>query len=210
MTAFFVLPVLKNINVEPPYKLALFTIIPFLWILLLFFSRLLGRYFSWSRQFGKFLITGFLNTSIDFGILNIMSMKYGIYAGLRIIGINPLSFLAAITNSFFWNKYWTFETKNKPKLKEIGGFLLVAIIGVIINTGIVLFITAFIAPFSVFNEGRILNLAKAIATGFVLFWNFWAMKIFVFKKQIPSSELSILRNPDTIGTKDVQIPNSKS
>ena len=95
ITAFFILPVLKNIDVYIPYRLALFFIIPLLWLGLIFIASFLRlkEKILWLNQFGKFFIVGFLNTSIDFGILNIMSMRLGIYAGLSVIGVNPFSFL---------------------------------------------------------------------------------------------------------------------
>src|SRR3989338_5862467 len=111
IAAFFVLPVLRNISISLPFSSAiLFLLFPLIFVLLLFFASFFKNWL-FVRQFARFLVTGFLNTSIDFGILNIMSMKLGIYAGLRIIGINPFSFLIAAANSFFWNKYWTFSQK---------------------------------------------------------------------------------------------------
>jgi len=182
VTALFILPVLKNVNLYLSYWIALFFIIPALWVLLIFFSSLLKERYLWLRQFAKFLIIGFLNTGIDFGILNLMSAKFGIYAGLKIIGINPFSLIFASSNSFLWNKYWTFETKGKPRLNEIIQFVLVMIIGMVINTAIVILLTSYISPSSFLTKGRILNLAKAIATAISLFWNFTGMKIFVFRK----------------------------
>lgn len=110
-------------------------------------------------------------------------MKFGIYAGLRILGINPVSFIIAATNSFFWNKYWTFEQKGELKIKEVIEFLIVVGLGVVLNTGIVILIIKIIPPFSFLTEGRLLNLAKASATAITLIWNFLGLKIFVFRKK---------------------------
>ena len=185
IAAFFVLPVLRNISISLPFSSAiLFLLFPLIFVLLLFFASFFKNWL-FVRQFARFLVTGFLNTSIDFGILNIMSMKLGIYAGLRIIGINPFSFLIAAANSFFWNKYWTFSQKGKIQAKEIIEFFLVVGLGVVLNTGIIILITKIIPPFSVLNEGRLLNLAKAGATAVTLVWNFLGLKIFVFKKPSP-------------------------
>ena len=183
ITAFFILPVLKNIDVYIPYRLALFFIIPLLWLGLIFIASFLRlrEKFLWLHQFGKFFIVGFLNTSIDFGILNIMSMRFGVYAGLSVAGVNPISFIVAIINSFFWNKYWTFKSQGKPRVKEIIQFILVAMVGVVINTGIVVFITGYVSPSFFLTEGRLLNLAKAAATATSLIWNFIGMKMIVFK-----------------------------
>lgn len=183
ITAFFVLPILKNISVSLPFSpTILFLIFPLLMTSLIFFASFFKNWL-FVRQFSKFLVTGFFNTAIDFGILNMMSMKFGIYSGLRILGINPISFLVAAANSFFWNKHWTFEQRGGLKIKEIIEFLIVVGLGVILNTVIVILIIKIIPPLSFLTEGRLLNLAKASATAITLIWNFLGLKIFVFRKK---------------------------
>ena len=177
LTAVFIFPVLRNIEIGIKYYKFLFFIIPLAWVAVIFVSRFLK--IKWIKQFAKFGIVGFLNTSLDFGVLNILSLKYGIYSGVRVAGINPLSFIVALVNSFFWNKYWTFEEKTAPEAKEAVKFFLVAAIGVLINTSIVFMFTKYF-PVNGLTEAQVLNLGKALATGFSLIWNFLGMKIFVF------------------------------
>lgn len=188
-TALFISPVLKNLSVNIPYYGAIFVILPLLWIFLLFLSSRIKNHFPWVHQFVKFLIVGGLNTSIDFGILNIISMRYGIYAGVKIIGINPLSFVMAVTNSFFWNKYWTFGEKTAPEFKEAAKFLSVTMVGLFINTAVVFLITKYFV-FDGFTPGQILNLAKAMATGVSMFWNFTAMRTFVFNETASAAKIA--------------------
>ncbi len=186
ITVIFLFPVFKNISISLPFGLhysVFFVVIPAFWVFLIFISSFLQKKISFVGQIVKFLITGFLNTAIDFGILNFLSIELGVYSGLKILGINPISFIVAAINSFFWNKYWTFGKMEKPEVKEILGFIAVAITAVIINTGILLLFSKILTNYFSLSDGRILNLAKVLATAISLFWNFIGMKIFVFNSK---------------------------
>lgn len=186
VSAFFLLPVFKNLSLNIPYYGIVFLILPVSFIFAIFVSSKIKA--LWFKQFVKFAIVGFLNTTIDFGILNFISLKFNIYSGVKIIGVNPLSFVVAGTNSFLLNKYFTFGEKTKIEAGEVLRFLFITLTGLFINTGIVFLATNYIS-FNGLSQGQILNLGKALATGISLFWNFFGMRIFVFNaktKQILS------------------------
>lgn len=135
-------------------------------------------------QFSKFLVVGSMNTAIDFAVLNLLMWTTGIYQGQWIILLNAISFLVAVTNSYFLNKYWTFRVKGPTVVPwQMGQFLVVSLIGAGINSSIVYGVTTFIPP--CFGLGKELwaNLAKALATGVALIWNFLGYKFIVFKGQ---------------------------
>lgn len=134
-------------------------------------------------QFGKFVIIGFINTAIDFAVLNMLMYLTNIYKGQEIIIFNAISFTVAVTNSYIMNKYWTFGDKNREgTAKQFIEFLAVSIVGIILNTAIVYGVTTLVQP--MFGMGIKLwaNFAKAMATAVVLGWNFIGYKFFVFKK----------------------------
>lgn len=134
-------------------------------------------------QFGKFVIIGFINTAIDFAVLNMLMYLTNIYKGQEIIIFNAISFTVAVTNSYIMNKYWTFGDKNREgTAKQFIEFLAVSIVGIILNTTIVYGVTTLVQP--MFGMGIKLwaNFAKAMATAVVLGWNFIGYKFFVFKK----------------------------
>ena len=60
-------------------------------------------------------------------------------------------------------------------------FLGVMCIGVVLNTAIVFALTTFIAPFDGITPPILENIAKVIAAGVILFWNFIGFKLIVFK-----------------------------
>lgn len=138
------------------------------------------------RQFSKFVLIGFLNTAIDFTILNLLMWLTGIYKGRWIFLLNVISFSVAVVNSYLWNKFWVFKAKEADQAKEIvsefSQFIVIAVIGMIINSLIVFSITTFIPPVFGLNPQVWANLAKALATGVSLLWNFTGYKLIVFKK----------------------------
>ncbi|MBU2025771.1 MAG: GtrA family protein [Patescibacteria group bacterium] len=153
--------------------------------------------FPFLKQFGKFIITGFINTGIDFGILSLLMWTSGKNQGVYILIFTSISFLAATINSFFLNKYWTFSKKDKTKSrseshsKDFSQFLVITLGGWLINAGLTTLISGFIPPFlGIFNEWlmpeKLQSLwvltAKAFATGISLVWNFTGYKLWVFKK----------------------------
>ena|SRR3989344_6313193 len=135
------------------------------------------------RQFLKFAVVGVINTAIDFTVLNILSSITGITKGNGLIPINVVAFTCAVTNSFFMNRYWSFGDKNGGEGgKKFSLFLLVTILGAVINTSIVRGVATNIPPMFDLSPKLWLNVAKAAATGVTMFWNFFGYKLVVFKK----------------------------
>jgi len=67
----------------------------------------------------RFLLTGGINTFVGFG-----SCALFLYCGLNLQVSLTLSTLIGVTNSYFWNKYFTFRTKQKSA-SEAFRFVLV-------------------------------------------------------------------------------------
>ena len=136
-----------------------------------------------AKQFSVFVIIGVINTAIDFIVLNIEIKVTGITSGSGLFILNTVSFLVAVVNSYFMNKYWTFQDVAKRQEEtKFAQFIAISLIGSGINSSIVAGITSLIAP--MFGISPILwaNLAKLVATGVSLVWNFVGYKLFVFKK----------------------------
>jgi putative flippase GtrA len=134
----------------------------------------------WSAiiQFSKFLTVGTLNTAIDFGTLNLLSSLTGIYSGVRLAPLNVLSVLLALTNSYLLNKYWTFKVPVQAG-RRVGRFVLVSLIGVGLNTAFVVALTHVVRPAGLTPQ-LWENLAKMLATGGTLLWDFFGYKFLVF------------------------------
>ncbi|MEZ4180218.1 MAG: GtrA family protein [Candidatus Doudnabacteria bacterium] len=77
------------------------------------------------------------------------------------------------------------QENNENAGKQFFEFVIVSVVGLIINSSIVAVVSWFLAdPLTTLinNEDLIKNLAKAMATGVSLIWNFIAYKLLVFKK----------------------------
>jgi putative flippase GtrA len=77
-------------------------------------------------QFLRFCIVGTSNAVIDFGVLNLLLWLYPTADVWKTLGYNSLAVLLAATNSFFWNKYWTFQQHSPITFQEVYRFLVVA------------------------------------------------------------------------------------
>lgn len=185
ISALLTIPIIINLGVFQEYLAylipAMVVLMPIGWVVVLLIARKIASKFALIYQIVKFGIVGFLNTVIDFGILNLLSWMTGIYSGKQIIILNSVAFAFAVTNSYFWNKYWTFNSGDNAKKGEFAEFLAVSVVGLIINTGIVYTVTTY-APLFVENPALLENIAKLFATAFALIWNFIGYKFIVFKK----------------------------
>lgn len=185
-TSLFLLPTLKNVKLPGISYISYLLIIglPILWMLALIVGRFLSRWLSWIYQFVKFCILGFLNTAIDFGVLNLLSLYTGLTSGFIIGGVNVPGFIIAATNSYFWNKFWVFAKEKKEGEKtdysDILTFILVIVSGMIVNSGAMILISTYVHPFFGLSPERWLNISKVIATVISLVWNFLGFKFFVF------------------------------
>src|SRR5437667_1804854 len=77
-------------------------------------------------QFVRFCIVGSLNAIIDFLVLNVLLWAYPTGNTWRVLGYNSVAVLLAATNSFFWNKYWTFQQRRPITFQEVSRFTIVA------------------------------------------------------------------------------------
>ena len=121
------------------------------------------------QQFFRFCVVGTLGAIIDIGGLYVLVEFFGIYYLLAA----AISFIFAVINSYFLNKYWTFQNKNNQHAKQFIIFLLVSVIGLLINLGAMYVLTEWV--------GFWYLLSKAIAAIIVLFWNFLMNKYVTFR-----------------------------
>ncbi len=167
------------------YRWFLFIIAPILSISFFILFHFLNEKVSWNlKRISKFVLVGTLNTFLDFGILNFLSYLFKIYFGWWLAVFNIISFLIANINSFFWNKNWTFQVKEKKGIMGFLKFFSVSFCGLIINTIILLLgleLLRIILP--ELNLQIAENLAKVLAVLVSKYWNYFGYKIFVFKKK---------------------------
>jgi len=122
------------------------------------------------KQFLKFCVVGTVGTAIDFSLLYLLVE----FAHVWYLLAATISFIVAVINNYIFNKFWTFKDRDKDFLRQFGRFLVVSIIGLGLNVLILYVLVEF--------AGMWYILAKVLATGVVLIWNFFANKYWTFKK----------------------------
>lgn len=153
--------------------------------LALFIAYLISKVWPGIYQFAKFAAVGTLNSFIDLGVFNLETVLYGTSnIGLILFAtFKAISFLCGTTNSFFWNKFWTFSSKEKAKVGQVAWFYGIAIAGWILNVGIATLVKSFGPTGSESAIKLWVNIVSplcGIAASFI--WNYIGYKYFVFKK----------------------------
>lgn len=160
----------------------LLVIVPVVYVFGLYLGEWLSKWFAFFRQFARYVMVGFFNTGVDFAIFNLLMSLTGIEKGLFISSFKTASFVVAVTNSYFWNKYWSFEAGSSvaPKGAEFAKFMAVNIVGILLNVGVTSLIIFTTAPQFGFSQVSWNNIAAVIATIFTLIWNFIGFRLIVF------------------------------
>jgi len=149
-------------------------------------------------RFLKFSIVGLSGTAVDFGMMNLLSLAFGV----PLVWAQALSFSTAVLNNFLWNRQWTFpEARNKGAQTQLIQFVLINVIGIIIRTPLISWLdhlilnllskTDFYLPLENFVLSQ--NLALAISIIIIFFWNFFANRYWTFNN-VSSDDRPVLKN----------------
>lgn len=146
-----------------------------------------GYYLSRIRPFffqlAKFGLIGVANTVVDLGIYNLFIYMSDVSSGYLIVVFKSFSVLAAIVNSYVWNKFWSFDKKETHNIgEEFTQFLMVSLIGLLLNVGITAFVVNLIGAPAGMADKTWANIGGLTASILVLTWNFIGYKFFVFKR----------------------------
>ncbi len=121
------------------------------------------------KSISKFSVVGVVNTIIDFAVFSFLFYTFEI----PFIIAHICAFCVAIINSFYFNAIWTFRNLKREQLMlQVTQFFIVGLVGLGFST-ITLYFAAFFMP---------AILAKCVAMGVSLVWNYVASWVFVFKK----------------------------
>lgn len=122
-------------------------------------------------QIIKFVFVGGTAFLIDYYLLlfltNTMNINY--------VVSNVISFCVSVIYNYILSAFWVFEMdKNKSKTQTFVVFIVLSVIGLLINTVVV---------FLLYDATKIftLSISKIIATAIVMVYNFVSRKIFLEK-----------------------------
>ncbi|MCB1783439.1 MAG: GtrA family protein [Alphaproteobacteria bacterium] len=120
------------------------------------------------KQFRRFSFVGLINTAVDFVVFSVLFYA----AGVPYVIAHMCSFVLALTNSFLWNSLWTFKNLKRDKIfAQVVRFVGVGCIGLALST-----VTIYVAA----NYVPVL-LAKLLAVGVTIVWNYFGSWFFVFR-----------------------------
>jgi putative flippase GtrA len=150
---------------------------------------------SLGKQIARFIVVGVINTGVDLVILNILiAVTHRGENGIYFSVFKTIAFLFALTNSYLMNKYWTFvgDAAKGKNLIEASQFILVSLVGLVINVLVASAVVNYIPPFWLIreiwtgaaNHPQLWPSVGALCgTAIGLAWNFIGYKTFVFKKK---------------------------
>lgn len=185
LVGILVQPMIQNLIIKPTPFLRIGAFMGFLILapLALVVAYLLGKIIPVLYQFAKFAAVGTLNSFIDFGVLNFLIFLTNIAFGFWYSIFKAISFICATTNSYFWNRYWTFEVRERPQISEAAKFYSIAIVGGLVNVSVASFIVNGVARPEFISVNLWANIGALCGIFSALLWNFIGYKFFVFKKK---------------------------
>lgn len=137
-------------------------------------------------RFLKFAVVGTIGAVVDFGTFNVLVNL----AGMVAVFASVISFSAAVTSNFLWNRFWTYpDSRSKSVVSQIGQFMVVNVIGLIIRTPLFAWMEHIlvnwlnrIIPAGGFVTPTFIghNIALAIAVVVVMMWNFFANRFWTY------------------------------
>jgi putative flippase GtrA len=155
----------------------------------LWIAYLVSRLWKGLYQFAQFAAVGTLNSFIDVGVFNLETFVVGTAAvsTTMFAVFKAISFLCATTNSFFWNKYWTFSGSSTTdgsgkQTKETISFYVVAFIGWAVNVGVATLIKT-LEPSGITARIWVNIVAPVCGIAASFLWDFFGYKYFVFKNK---------------------------
>jgi len=149
----------------------------------LFVLGFLGKKKPALVQFGKFACVGVLNTLLNLGVMNLLMILTEIKDGIWYSAFVAIGFIVASTNSYFWNKFWSFESKTTVSGGEYTKFLFFTFVGMLINTGVASLVVNVISVPQNISAGLWANIGGLFGTAASFMWNFLSYRLVIFKSK---------------------------
>lgn len=119
-------------------------------------------------KFIKFGLVGASGILVDFGVTVLCKE----YLKIQKYVANSLGFTMAVVSNYTWNRLWTFQSEDPHIYTQFGKFLLVSVIGLVLNN---------LAIYLLNGKLKIhFYIAKALAIAVVMLWNFFANYWYTF------------------------------
>lgn len=185
VVGFFLIFIARNIEIDQkiPFLAAAPIVLALISAMGIITASWMGRKFPLLFEAAKFALVGVLNTMVDLGMLNVLIFVSGIAGGALFSLFKAISFLVSVTNSYVWNKFWTFKSGKGSRPVEFAKFVTIAAGGFVINVGIASLIVNGIGPPTGISSKIWANAGAILATLIAMTWNFLGYKFIVFRKK---------------------------
>lgn len=123
-----------------------------------------------SIQFFRYIFVGGIAFIVDFGSLFIFTDIFGVYYLISA----AIAFILGLITNYLLSINWVFNRRTLDnRTFEFGLFTIIGIVGLALNEFIIWFLTAEI--------GFYYLMSKILAAIIILFWNFFARKLTLFR-----------------------------
>lgn len=119
-------------------------------------------------KFLKFGVVGFSGLFIDFGLTYLFKEVLHVQKYVS----NAIGFMMAASSNYFLNRVWTFESTNPNIALEYTEFIVISLIGLVINTAILYLLVS--------KLKMNFYISKVFAIAVVTLWNFFANLLVTF------------------------------
>jgi putative flippase GtrA len=150
---------------------------------------------------------GALNTVVDLAVLNLLiAITHTGQTGASFAFFKTIAFVCALLNSYLLNRAWTFESdRRKSRIVEGGQFLLISVLGALVNVGSSWYAATFV-PHSPDLNRWWPSIAALVGTAFSLGFNFVGYKYFVFARSTRTTVAKPVRQHPTLSERRSVIP----
>lgn len=193
ISAWLSLPILKNIKVFDILAEEGISVLSFsaIWILLVPIGTavIISFFYFLAKirnqvgffQLGKYGVIGILNTFLNAGVYNFFIFATDIASGLTLDLFFAVAFVITVTNSFIWNKFWSFGERGIENIKkEAVQFFGISAMVALVNMGILhLIVNTIGAPLGI-DQKIWANVALGFTIITAFLGNFFSYKFIVF------------------------------
>jgi len=129
-------------------------------------------------------VVGAIGAVVDFGTFTLLWRVVGVWDVIA----QAISFTAAVTSNFIWNRYWTYpDSRSKPLGRQAVQFFIVNVIGLAIRTvvfdrlkPVTISFAEELLPSQFDSETVGVYSALVLAVIVVLFWNFGVNRVWTY------------------------------
>ena len=129
---------------------------------------------SGAADFVRFGLVGVSNSAVDFGVTNLLVLTFNAKNSLSLMAISVVACALATLNSYLLNRSWTFRMSGPARRAgEVSQFFAVALMAMLVNTSIFLFVTKYapdrlaVGHMAAVNLGKLAGIVTAFGFSFL-------------------------------------------